>query len=474
MDLFFQQIISYPSTRILDQTANATISSVHIYDPPRELLYYNLSGGYQYDSQFDSFVRPFWQSSGIAPGVDFSCPTGNCTYDPFHTLALDFQCKEMSNALEFGCHDVSAEWMAGVDFFKIVTNNLPMPNVSSCGWYLDVPNNGKKLMSGYEVQADGTVGEILSTRFFPVMDVASNELYWNGSLNFKDVNLPVVDFILASTPGGFDGARNNNTPTVTECEIHWVIKKLQASVNAGHLEEEALETIQFESDTNNPWDLVDGSIWTANFTKTLTDPVSGVSTTFGMDNTTAFKVWEVWMELAPSTFNLPVYPKQAIPVTGVPQSGPVFKFWWASNPIARVAEMYNLNSPWAPPNNVTEHMAEAVNVMNQVLRRNSLSTSRRDDDAVGKAFIYVVLVSIRWKWLSLPLILLVFSLIFLIATVVRSTRDQDNIGIFKTSALAILFNGLGDDVQEQVGSGNNRMGYTRERARDIKVRLDDD
>jgi len=192
-----------------------------------------------------------------------------------------------------------------------------------------------------------------------------------------------------------------------------------------------------------------------------------------MDNTTSFKVWEVWQEIAPSTFTLPVYQNPAVPVDGVPQSGPVFKFWWFGFP-PRVAQMYNLNSPWAPPNNVSQHMTNVVTVMNQVLRRNSLSMGRRDDAAVGKAYIYMVLVEIRWKWLSLPLILLMFSLMFLVATVVRSSRDQDNIGIFKTSALAILFNGLGDDVQERVGTGNNRMGYTRERARDIKVKLDDD
>jgi len=119
-------------------------------------------------------------------------------------------------------------------------------------------------------------------------------------------------------------------------------------------------------------------------------------------------------------------------------------------------------------------MAEAVTVMNQILRRNILSSRHRQDVAVGKAFKEVVIVNIRWQWISLPAILLLFSLLFLIATVVRSSKDEENIGIFKTSALAILFNGLGDDVQAQVGSGNNRMGYTREKARDIKVKLDDD
>jgi hypothetical protein len=83
-----------------------------------------------------------------------------------------------------------------------------------------------------------------------------------------------------------------------------------------------------------------------------------------------------------------------------------------------------------------------------------------------------VLIKIHWVWISLPIILLIFSLMFLIATAVKSTREEDQIGIFKTSALAILVNGLGEDVQKQFG-GNSRMGITRSRAKDVKVQLDE-
>lgn len=68
---------------------------------------------------------------------------------------------------------------------------------------------------------------------------------------------------------------------------------------------------------------------------------------------------------------------------------------------------------------------------------------------------------------------LILSLVFLIATAIRSVKEKDKIGIFKTSALAILFNGLGDEVQAQYG-GIQRMGETRARARDMKVKLEDD
>lgn len=85
----------------------------------------------------------------MLPSVAFDCPTGNCTYDIFHTLALDYQCKELPHLLEFGCHNAtSAEWMSRTDYYEIAIHSILMPLVASCGWHLDVPNYGQQLMSG--------------------------------------------------------------------------------------------------------------------------------------------------------------------------------------------------------------------------------------------------------------------------------------------------------------------------------------
>ncbi|KAE9993002.1 hypothetical protein EG327_006971 [Venturia inaequalis] len=469
MDLFFQQIISYPSTLVLDPGTNATVARTVDYDV-RLGLYWTNGSDFQLppDTAMNSYMFPYFQQEGLNPGIAFDCPTGNCTYDPFHTMAVDFQCKEMpASFVTLGCEpSTSAEWTTTVDYFVTKSKGLPMPNISTCGYYMDVPSQGKTLMSGYEVKADGTVGEILSTRFFPMQDLNSNELYWNGSINFPNIKLPITNFLVASTPDGFDGAQRNSTPVVTECEVHYVVKKIKAAVSAGELTEETLETLQFESDLPDVWDPENGGDYIVNYTMTIPDPHSlreDKLSTFFVPNNTAFKLQAVWTELVPSSMVLssPIDPKEG---------GPVFKYYWPITPV-RLLQGLPTN-PWAPPNNVTAHMARAVSTLNSVLRRNPTSDTGTTA-LVGQAFLFVVLVDISWKWLSLPLILLIFSLMFLVATVVRSTRDQDNIGIFKTSALAILFNGLGEDVQERVGAGN-RTGVNRERARDMKVHLDDD
>lgn len=449
--------------RVLD-SSNATIS--------RAIGYHTLSQSYTIagslktprDSEIESVTSPFWNSEGSLPGLPMSCPTGDCTFDPFYTLALDFQCQTLPSILEFGCHNASAEWMSTTDYFKTNADAELMPWVESCGYYLDVPNYGKQLVSGYEVKSNGSVGEIVSARFFPVMDLATDQQYWNGSYALLNVpNLPVADFIVVSTPMGFDGAQNNVTPVATECAVYWVVNQLAATVSNGHLSEHVLTTHHFQTNLTDPWGPDDSSTYVANFSMTLPDPHSDVgdTSTFGMDNTTAFKVWEVWTGIAPSTYNQ------------LPQGDfrNVQHYFWPASP-PRLIVVENPNFAWEPPNNITQHMGNIIQAQNQILRRNSYqkpnSTSNGEkavaNVAVGQAFRNVQILEVRWAWIAMPLSLLLISGFFLAATVIRSSKD--NVGIYKTSALASLFSGLGEQKEEEVGE--IRRGYINTRAKDIR------
>ena len=463
LDLFFQQIIAYPSSFRVDPFANATVSRALVYDPDAAWTWRGDDWSISEDDQVSAWLYPFWQAKGVIPGVEFDCPTGNCTYDPFHTLAADFQCTDMSPEMfEFGCFESSAVWKT-----TIADGMMDVPNITACGHFLNVPDSGLQLMSGYEVLANGSTGEILSTRFLALSDLFTNQQYFNGSVNFKNVSNPVVDFILVSTPGGFEGARTNATPVMQECEVHWVVKELQAKVVNNVLFEEPLNTLQFENHWDSPWNPDDPNWYQAEFSMTLPDPHSFTEgkSTYGLDNITARKVWQSWGQLAPSTF---VRPNESAPY------GDSFKISWLAPSSPHLANMSEPVLPWDTPNNVSAHMADAVLAMNQVIRRNTLSQANRHDVCVGRAYKNVVFVDVRWQWITLPVALLLFALLFLAATIYRSSKDREQIGVWKSSALAILFNGLGDDVQGFVGAGNKKQGYVRRKARDIKVQLDDD
>ena len=463
LDLFFQQIIAYPSTARVDSFSNATIARSIFYDPNEEKQWRGDDWAWKEDSQISTLLYPYWQAKGVVPEVPYNCPTGNCTYDPFHTLAVDFQCADMSSdMLEFGCHVASGVWKT-----TVADGFMEVPNITACGYYLDVPDSGLQLMSGYEVLDNGTIGETLATRFFAMSDVWTNQQYFGGSINFKNVSNPIADFILVSTPGSFDGAARNNTPVMQECVVNWVVKKIRAEVVNNVLFEQSLETLQFDNRFDAPWDPEDANVYQANFSMTLPDPhsVRGETSTYGLGNTTARKVWQSWAQVSPGTF---VRPNASAPY------GPSLKCVWIAADSPHLADQTDPVLPWDYPANVSAHMADAVLAMNAAVRRNTLSASHRQDVSVGLAFKHVVFVDVRWHWITLPAGLLMFALVFLLATMWKSSKDKQQIGVWKTSALAILFNGLGDDVQGFVGPGNKKQGYVRRKARDIKVQLDDD
>lgn len=82
---------------------------------------------------------------------------------------------------------------------------------------------------------------------------------------------------------------------------------------------------------------------------------------------------------------------------------------------------------------------------------------------VGKAWKYIRIVKVEWPWLAIPLSLLLISGLFLIATVIRSSKDK--VGIYKTSALASLFSGVGDQRPVIQTEDETRRGYIRLRAK---------
>jgi hypothetical protein len=129
----------------------------------------------------------------------------------------------------------------------------------------------------------------------------------------------------------------------------------------------------------------------------------------------------------------------------------------------------NAVNPWIPPNNISAHMEKLAKVMTIVMR-NTPSQNNTLQQANGVAWEQRTFVKTRWLWLILPLTLLTFSLIFLMATVAKSSREESQVGIWKTSIIAVLFNGLGEEVQKKVAP-NCRMGEARDVARQLRVRL---
>jgi hypothetical protein len=115
-------------------------------------------------------------------------------------------------------------------------------------------------------------------------------------------------------------------------------------------------------------------------------------------------------------------------------------------------------------NNVTAHLDNLAIDLTNIVRSEKASIEMVE----GPAYDLVSVVDVRWQWLSLPLGLLGFTFIFLVATIVRSSMEQD-VGVWKTSAIATLLYGLPDNVREKVTSVTDK-GTPRANAKHTKVK----
>ena len=70
------------------------------------------------------------------------------------------------------------------------------------------------------------------------------------------------------------------------------------------------------------------------------------------------------------------------------------------------------------------------------------------EPVIGPAWDTQRFVRIRWVWISPPVFLLLATLAFVVGTIVKGSRQQ--VGIWKTSALAMLLHGLAGGVRHKL------------------------
>jgi hypothetical protein len=122
-------------------------------------------------------------------------------------------------------------------------------------------------------------------------------------------------------------------------------------------------------------------------------------------------------------------------------------------------------NPWLAPNNVSRHMERLATAMTNVIRSSPSNTM-----ITGTAFSLETYVAVHWEWLSFPFILLLLSLVFLLSTI-RKTSKQSGIGIWKTSAMPALIYSLPQDVQKELSRSRTDDNVSRKGARKVRIRL---
>lgn len=323
------------------------------------------------------------------------------------------------------------------------------------------------MMSGYLLDTDTSQPrDALLVRTLPMVTMFDKTpVFGNGSIMFPNMRDPIADVLIVSAADGTAASvYRHEAPVAQECVISWCVKTIKSSYSWGEYSEEILETHVNTTAGPFPWQTMalDPSIEATNGTQIFYADdihihVHSSSTdqdmvSYGTSNNTAFSIMMVFDDMFPSFFT-----------TASESAEPTLRFWtWKDGPAYTQVPEFN---PWLAPNNISSHVERLATAMTNVIR--SKNDKRWTE---GHSYSMENFVAVRWEWLTLPLGLLMMSLIFLSATVFKSAHEREQVGILKNSALLTLLHGIPDNMRGTLTRSTSR-GTPRAKAKELKVRL---
>lgn len=392
-----------------------------------------------------------------------SCPTSNCTWPPYETLGVCSQCADISSLLNFTCVNQTVDWTSELGGGYQIEKTYP--NATMCGYFLNSTSDHPVMMSGYLYDYENsTKGEALVMRALPLTTVFDKEqLYGQGTLNYQGLRHTIADFLVVTAADGTAASvYHHERPNALECVLSWCVQTLQSSYDEGRYSEEIIDVTFNNTATSSPWVAFPYETETLNGTDIFYMEDVNIhvdksnegrnASDYGLSNDTQINVLTVFMEILPSFLTAPDENTPA-----------VMRYNTYLDGAAWIREL-DFNA-WLAPNNITSHMERLATAMTNVVR-----SSPNTDMLAGSAFSMETYVAVRWEWLTLPLGLLLLSLVFLAATIFKSSLEKDQVGILKNSAILTLLYGLPDEMKGKL-TRSMSTGTPRAKAKEFKVKL---
>jgi hypothetical protein len=387
--------------------------------------------------------------------VDQSCPSSNCTWPAYDTLGVCSQCADMTEFLTHACVDNKIDWTYDLDGGYGVDGSWS--NATVCGYFLNFTET-PTFVSGYIINTQSSAkGDALVMRTIPMLDVMTKEpIYRNGSVLFAHIRNPITDFVIASAVDGTAASvYRNEAPVLQECVLFWCVKTIQSSYEGGIYKEDVIDIQLNTTSGPHPWSTYDVTTPYQNGTYIIYNDDIAITTdngqTFGMSNGTVTNVMLLFDMFIPSFLTTRHNATDLILR---------YKTWMAGPAFSRTLQV----NPWLAPNNVSAHMSRMATALTNQIR----TVGSGNEDVRGIAYSQEVYIHVQWEWLIFPLILLILSLVFLIATIMKTSDGA--MDIWKTSAIPTLIYGLPKEAQTQLDSSAH-WNHNNPLTRKLRVKL---
>lgn len=416
---FAQQVATYRSKTVV-APVTATI--------PRALNYTGYLPG---NSSSTGFVPILPMKAAIYSGIfaesgkpdaalSFNCPTGNCTWPAFDTLAMCYTCVDMTEIMTRYCE-----------------NGTPSNgNTSECGW--SVPT-GAKLNSSADVFS--------MTSQFPS--------YFGDMPHSTIVRLT---FLGTESQAGQAG---NLAPWAQQCTLNVCVQTLSTNVTNGV----QYANITAQATNNTVVDLSQPGDHNVYITPNVSGGAPGETYLLSQGALLGLRAWfsSVFTNgsatRTTSAFDHTVDNDALIVnlTVGISKGETFFDsdivtaFYW----------------------NYYEYTkGDGIAMLMSDLSISMTVAMRSFMGAVpfqGTSWTQESIVHVRWGYISLPLLVVIFTALFLGAAIFRTHRSKTK--LWKSSQLAVLFHGLDEETRARLGSEGS-LSDKRRRAREVKVQLD--
>lgn len=404
LDPIIQQTVSI-NAHVVNSTEPATIGRAQSFLRYEHLSVPNAKGmeGYtdfplpptdmiaaMFDGIFSGASGP--NTSSSSPNL--SCPTGNCTFPPFQTLAVCSECENITNALHEKCDNREA---------------------TVCDYSL--PN-------GFNVRFYGP-GFVATDGMSPLVGDQLYQSHPQTILNFTGI---WSRFSATTDTAHFDtwGNTTKRDVTATQCSLYWCVNTMQAVVTNGQISDTKIDS--WYNNKTTPVDRHDPSSYNMKLKPPSLNP-----------NDSSFDfIFDIY---ASTALNLWLMERFSISTDLVNDSNTDHSC--STHLSVSKTDLQRL----LLKTNITAMFEKLTASMTHNLRSSSLDSQRSFEGmgyvlgvgpANGTAYSLEVLVSVRWPWLTFPAALLLIALVFFFLTLLSTSRHQ--LEVWKLSPFPLIFN----------------------------------
>lgn len=412
----------------------------------------------------------------VSVDISFACPTGNCTFDLYHTMAYCSKCTDLSSSL-------STSW--GL----IRTEDETIQNGSS---FYDV---------SYPVYGSTTS---LPDGFLTTAEEEGLVEYLKFNATDRDYGITMIAANLTNLQqfGNCTTAAENKTWSchgsgAAGCTLYPCIRSYTATVNESKLQETLVSTsAEFGFDDskipssnsvnvacltpetrqdliNVGYSITDTTEWIAYYGSGVLGNTTAVPSVFNasVPNITVPAECQ-YLIYEPTRMSLDYY--MASFLNGSVTVNPDRNYDYNTNGPVQINRFCNLGR--MSIDSVSAIFSNISDSMTAYIRQSNSSdghTLLNDDQAApapGHVWQTETCIEVRWGYLAFPIALVLLTMIFLVAVIMETSHHQEA-DAWKSSALALLFHGLDPRTRDLQGAGMESMKEMETAAKGMRVRL---